>query len=255
MGHRIRWIKRGEPVTVGGVRWLLLEYAQEQADRRDRYVRVYRTAFQDRGLRVEYDAPYALRAEVARSAETLQVHDCALASAEVPGPAGGQPVSSDARTCDQAEIRAQLAADPRRVAIGGGRVTLVPPPGMQMHQRSKAETVFVDSAGVVVIVSFRQDLPILDSPAYREAMERRLETGFQQLEWISREVVDIGGTRWLRMEFTTSMEDLSMRQVYYLAPFQGGGLWLAQVAPASAHAQWEAVLAASAATVQLNDCR
>lgn len=247
---RFEWINRGERVEVGGHRWVLFEYIHRGPGRSDRYARHYWTDFQGSLLVVRFSSHPHRRSEVARSAQSLQVHDCAWAS---PPAAQASPPAGTARTCSKERLR---VAETGRVSIAGGGLSLVPPAGMRVIDEDPSEPTvgFVSDQGAVIMVALGTEPPIVDSPAFQQMVGRRFEAGFQNVEWIAREVVEIAGTRWLRLHFSGEHRGQTLNQQYYITALLGGSAIVGLASPASAFADLQAGFTESAATLRVHDC-
>lgn len=257
---RFDWIKQGEPVELEGHPATLYEYVHRALrDRRDRYVRHYWLNIQGSTTVVRFSADPRRRSEAARSAATLRVHDCAWPDGAAADSAGAGALAETPRVCSEEQLRADLAGEPRRVAMAGGRVSLVPPAGMDaISPPGKDPQVNLAYASPetsgMIMVALGTEPPVVDSPEYQQMLRQRYEAGFENVEWIAREVVEIGGTRWLRLEFTGEHRGMSMHQQYYLTPFLNGGVIMALVVPASTFPAARPELAASVATIRVHDC-
>jgi hypothetical protein len=260
----VRWIQR-QVVDLGGTRAFWIEYFK--GDRH--HLRLY-IPFQGRTLVLHYtyvgeDA--GIQRAIEESIASLLVHDCALPpgsalaaeAAEASRSAGGAyPV------CEEPELQAHLAAgDPRRGAIADGRISLVPPEGMEeltsvelvqalRRSESRPERMYIGDSAVVWL---QIDPGALDvgSPASLASLQRRLGGDRpDEITWVSREVVEQGGARWLRLEYTRPTRRAGgSLMILYATAFQGRTLIAAFGGPPSARE----ALARSAATLEARDCR
>ncbi|MFL5387070.1 MAG: hypothetical protein ACJ8GN_31635 [Longimicrobiaceae bacterium] len=160
-----------------------------------------------------------------------------------------------ARTCAEGELRPRAgAADPLRVATADGRVSLVRPERMRLDETEKTGddlTLVADDEGAAIMVSFLDGVALVDSSAFQERMRRRAETSIAGLQWVAQEVVEVGGVRWLRLEYTGRIEEIDHHALVYLASFRGATLLVYLVARDPG---WKAELVRSAATLEVHDC-
>ncbi|HEU4453982.1 MAG TPA: hypothetical protein VFR81_13025 [Longimicrobium sp.] len=179
-----------------------------------------------------------------------------LASAWSASAAAQAPASTPApaaRACDPAELRA-LATRPR-ASMFDGRVSLVPPAGLPAFNPPAAtgeELVFLGPSGTSVILSMGD----LAEPGELDRFKDELTRSVPGLKWISRgEMVELGGVRWERVEYTGDIVGIQQHSEVYIAPFQGRSLTLSVTyAPASQRARWKAALDRSVATLRVRDC-
>ncbi|HEX9937782.1 MAG TPA: hypothetical protein VGB15_11690, partial [Longimicrobium sp.] len=210
-----------------------------------------------------------MQAEIEKSVGTLAVHNCAPAAGSTPAPAAAvaaetaQPDGGSGAVCEVPALQAHLAGgDPRRVSIAEGRISLVP--GDSMDELTSVELGRVVREGTRPALAFTGDSAVVwlqflstrsdvSSPAFREAMERWLGgQSPEQVGWVSREVVEQGGARWLRMEFTYKTRRGEDRVGFlYATPFQGRTLTARFAGPPATRE----ALARSAATLEARDCR
>ena len=167
------------------------------------------------------------------------------AAAQAPAPA--------ARACDPAELRA-LAARPR-ASMFDGRVSLMPPAGLPAFNPPAAtgeELVFLGPSGTSVILTMGEAVDSAELGRFKDELTRSVPG----LKWINRgEMVELGGVRWERVEYTGDIVGIQQHSEVYIAPFQGRMLTLSVTyAPASQRARWKAALDRSVATLRVRDC-
>ncbi len=252
----IQWIVR-DTLEVGGTRWFRFHYTRRLLGEHLIYEQHYATTFQGRGVHVAATVPAHNEERIAqlqRIASTLQVRDCALpAGTEAAPPA----VQAGAGTCRPGQVRSYPdAAEPRRVETAGGLISLVPPEGFRARSippRPGAPTrtvlAFSNDAGAMIGVMEGSALPPVDSVAdiMAGAMARSID------EVLGSDVVEQGGTRWGRLEFTGRQNGNQVHSVHYMAPFQGKGVVVTFTSPIG-DADVQAQLARSAATLEMADC-
>jgi len=95
---------------------------------------------------------------------------------------------------------------------------------------------------------------MIDMPRYRQALEKELESLHPDLRWIAREVVELGGTRWLRMEYTARERETDRHFQMYVTSFRGRTLIVNMQARASEAARWTAEHARVVESIELRDC-
>jgi hypothetical protein len=253
----IEWIRR-DVVELEGTRWLRFEYTYRLVGTHLFHVHHYAAAVQGRGVHVELKTPprnVERVAQLASSAATLRVRDCppAETAAESARPAA----QAAAGVCRREDLGSYPnPADPRRVETPDGRVSLVPAEGMRavgIPPRPNAPTTtplaFSDDSGTSISVMVGGQLPPVDSAADVMAAALGPKVG----EVIGRGVVDVGGTRWARLEFTGQMEGTPIYNLQYMTPYQGRGVVVSFLARADGP-EARARLARSAATLKLVDC-
>jgi hypothetical protein len=261
-----RWIQRQVVDLGGGIRAYLMDYVIK---RRRHDVALF-MAFQGRTLIVHFTNPDndpRVQTKINESIGTLVVRDCALAPGSTTSVAAADAAraggAADA-VCEEPALQAHLAAgDPRREAIADGRISLVPPEGMEeltsiqaSHWLPRSETpplrVFAGDTAAVWLRYFSVVADV-ESPVFQAAMEQVLGGEHpDRISWISREVVEQGGARWLRLEYTfrprRGGESLS---IFYATGFQGRILTAWFTGPRRVRE----ALARSAATLEVRDCR
>jgi TonB family protein len=271
-----RWVARGV-VEQGGARWLLHEYTVRDRGATEHHRR-YLTAYGGRTLEAAFVnvASHAeWGAEMDYAAASLELGGCggdaALAS-EPPGagvvgpsaaPASQRPSvpGAGAAVCEEWKLREDVrAGDPRRWALLDGRLTVAPiPGGVEVTPAVILRTLgdlpmaawIGDSAWVSI--QFLPDTAMVDSASFQRGLERRIAgEAPPNVRWISREVVELGGARWLRMAYwDRSMASFNTYRVVYAAPFQGRTL-SAMFAGVPSQAT---ALDQAAATLTLRDCK
>lgn len=250
----IEWLRR-DTVEISGTRWLRFHYTRRIGGEYELYEQHYATAFQGRGVHVRMttdarDEPR--RADLMASAATLQVRDCALPEdSAVPAPPAAPGV------CDPGQLRSYPdPADPRRVETSGGVVSLVVPEGMRARsipRRPNAASwtplAFSDDAGTDITVMTGPALGPVESLADAFATSMARSIG----EVIRKDVVEQGGTRWARLEFTGQLGGQRIYNLQYMASFGNKGFVVAFRTRADTP-QARARLAESAATLEMEDC-
>jgi hypothetical protein len=260
----VRWIQRQVLELQGGVRAYGMEYVKDR-NHAVTIVAPYqgRTLF---AIFINMGGDPRMQAEIEKSVGTLAVHNCAPAAGSAPAvvaAADAQPDGGSGAVCEVPALQAHLAGgDPRRVSIAEGRISLVPADSMDeltsvelgrvVREGTRPALAFTgDSA--VVWMQFLSTPSDVSSPAFRASMERWLGAlSPEQVGWVSREVVEQGGARWLRMEFTYKTRGGADRVgFFYATPFQGRTLTARLVGPPGTRE----ALARSAATLEARDCR
>ncbi|HKP74119.1 MAG TPA: energy transducer TonB, partial [Longimicrobiaceae bacterium] len=146
-----------------------------------------------------------------------------------------------------------------------GRVSLVPPGEPleelttieigRVNQRGERPVLMYAGDSASVTVSLSAGAADVDAASFRDAWVRDLDRGTPNVLWKSRDVVEMGGARWLKLVFAFPRRVGSeMREVdeeLYLTPFQGRTLTVAFAGPP----RLVPVLAQSAATLEVHDCR
>jgi hypothetical protein len=174
---------------------------------------------------------------------------------------GAAAARSQPRTCAYDELQTQPAVEgPQRVAAAGGRVSLVPPEGLRLLTRAEAEEVFGDvelaiadeREAAAMSLALADFAPDVDSPEFRADMERRAWASGSVSSWIGTEVVELGGARWLRLEYTGRLDGSENRSQVYMTGFQGGALVMMLLA---LEPEWMPRLVTSAATLEVRDCK
>lgn len=163
------------------------------------------------------------------------------------------PPAAD-RPCDPEELRV-LAADPQRVSIAGGRVSLVPPVGLPRFQDAGGATeeiAYLEPPGTSIIVTLGDEY----TPGLLRQTMEAMTVAFPTMKWISRgEMVERGRVRWQRVEYTANIVGTEQWTEFYVTSFQGQALTLnVTVIPTSKRAQWQAALATSVASLVVHDC-
>jgi hypothetical protein len=108
---------------------------------------------------------------------------------------------------------------------------------------------FSNDAGAMISVMQGGTLPPVDSVA--DAMAAAMAPKIDEV--IGSGVVDLGGTRWGRLEFMGRLDDDRVHSVHYMAPFQGQGVVVAFTSRAG-DPELRAQLARSAASLEMADC-
>lgn len=157
--------------------------------------------------------------------------------------------------CDQGELRAQLAANPPRASMAGGRVSLVPPPGLSARPPDGAyDLVLAGPGGTVVIAWPSRWAPEPGSPEAAELLSEYIELRSPDIEWLRRDTVEISGTRWLRFHYTRRIAgEYELYEQHYATAFQGRGVHVRMTTDARDEPR-RAELMASAATLRVRDC-
>jgi hypothetical protein len=181
------------------------------------------------------------------------LHIAVLLASAWAASAVAQAPAAAARSCDPAELRT-LAARPR-ASMFDGRVSLVPPAGLPAFNPPAAtgeELVFLGQSGTSVILTMGAAVDSAELGRFKDELTRSVPG----LKWISRgEMVDVGGVRWERVEYTGDIVGIQQHSEVYITPFQGRMLTLSVTyAPASQRARWKAALDRSVATLQVRDC-
>jgi hypothetical protein len=172
------------------------------------------------------------------------------------------PVAAVFRACTEAQLR----ADPQRVSVADGRVSLVPPPGMraltaaEIEQRpagERGDLVLVgDEGSTSIAVWFMGSAPAAGSPAanlYAIRMEY-LGRAAGGMRWNRRgETVELGGARWLAFDYSHRLGPATRYVQQYATGFQSGGV-MVKLTTTSSDRERRAALAASAATLRVHDC-
>ena len=251
----IEWLRR-DTVEISGTRWLRFHYTRRMAGEYVLYEQHYATTFQGRGVHVRLMTNAAnepRRAELAASAATLQVRDCALPEDSAP-PA---PPPAAPGVCDPGQLRSYPdPAAPRRVETNGGVISLVVPEGMRARsipRRPNAQSwtplAFSDDAGTDITVMTGPPLGPVESLADAMATGMARNIG----EVIRKDVVEQGGTRWARLEFTGQLGGDRIYNLQYMASFGNRGFVVAFRTRADTP-EARARLAESAATLEMENC-
>jgi hypothetical protein len=195
--------------------------------------------------------------------------ECAWAAST----AAQSPQTEVARTCDEGELRTHLAADPRRVAMAGGRVSLVPPEGMRAltpdeirQRREQGELLLVGREGTLILGDDAGRTISLEVMGFtdRQEVEAFLDVfdwtlaAFGVTRWISRrqgEGVRMHGTRWLRLEYFHRFRGREHEHYVqrYMTDFQGQVL-MATFSTPSPRGRSRDEFANIAATLRVSDC-
>ena len=251
----VQWIVR-DTVELGGARWLRFHYTRRLHEHLV-YEQHYATTFQGRGVHVVGTVPAHNQERIAQlqsSAATLQVRDCAPPATAL---AAQPPAPAQAGMCRPEQVRIYPdPRDPRRVETAGGLISLVPPEGFRARSippRPNAPTrtllAFSNDAGAMVTVMQGGPLPPVDSVA--DIMAASMARHIDQV--IDRSVVEVGGTRWGRLEFTGRLNGRPVHNLQLMSSLQGQGIVVAFTSPADDE-EARARLAASAASLQMADC-
>ncbi|HEX8692278.1 MAG TPA: hypothetical protein VF746_07660 [Longimicrobium sp.] len=250
----IEWLRR-DTVQISGTRWLRFHYTRRMAGEYQLYEQHYATAFQGRGVHVRMTTDARdeqRRAQLMASGETLQARDCSLPDdAAAPAPPAAPGV------CDRGRMRSYPdPADPRRVETSGGAVSLVVPEGMRARsipRRPNASTwtplAFSDDSGTSITVMTGPALGPVESLADAMAASMGPNIG----EVIRKDVVEQGGTRWARLEFTGQLAGKPVYNLQYMASLGNKGFVVAFRTRADTP-EARARLAESAATLEMEDC-
>jgi hypothetical protein len=260
----VQWIQREVVDLGGGIKSYWMEYFKEQRH----HLALY-TAFQGRTLIIHFtyvgEEPRFQR-EIEESIATLLVHDCTIppGSALLAGAADAARGGGAYEVCEEPALQAHLAVgDPRREAIADGRISLVPPERMQeltsievgqMVRWSESRPARVYSGdSALVLLRIEPGGADVGTPAFRAAIERVVGGDKpDQISWIARDVVEQGGARWLRLEYTRrTRRDGESLTILYATGFQGRTLFAWFTGRPSARE----ALARSAATLEARDCR
>jgi len=249
----IEWIRR-DTLEIAGTRWLRFQYTRRIGGEYVLYEQHYATALQGRGVHVKMmtnAVNEAVRAQLMASAATLQVRDCALPEdSAVPAPTAPG-------ACGPGQSRSYPdPRDPRRVETSGGVVSLVVPEGMQARsvpRRPNAASwtplAFSDDAGALITVMIGPALGPVESLA--DAMATGMAGNIGEV--IHKDVVEQGGTRWARLEFTGQLGGERIYNLQYMASFRNRGFVVAFRTRADTP-EARARLAASAATLEMETC-
>ncbi|HEU4883244.1 MAG TPA: hypothetical protein VFT45_13380 [Longimicrobium sp.] len=155
------------------------------------------------------------------------------------------------------------STDPRRVTVADGHVSLVLPEGLgratdEMVARRFGTGPFpelvVSNDTALIFVRFVDEVARVDSPDYQAMRVRVVETvapGFGQ--WVAREVVEQGGTRWLVHEYTASTGGATEHHRRYLTAYQGRTLEAVFVNRVP-HGDWGAEMDYAAASLDVRGC-
>jgi hypothetical protein len=183
-----------------------------------------------------------------------------LSCAWTPAAAQQAPAAAD-RPCDAEELRA-LAADPRRVSMAGGRVSLVPPEGLRVLTPDEIarwqlpegnQLALGDDRGRIIRLGYLRG-GLLEDERAREAYATttefagRILGGFQWIDGGS--FVEFGGARWL--VFAYIARDEYVRE--YRTDF-GAVTLVARFLTRVTRERATNEMANSAATLEVRDCR
>lgn len=260
-----QWVAR-EVVEQGGVRWLVHEYTA-RTDGATEHHRRYLAAFEGRTLEaafVNVTSQAEWGAEMDYAAASLKLGGCGAGAA---GPAAAfasqRPSVPDAEAavCEEWKLREDVrAGDPRRWALLDGRLTLAPigegevTPAVILRTSPEEPPLSVrmgDSARVAF--EYLPEVAMIDSASFQRNLERRIAGASPpNVRWISRGVVEQGGTRWLRMAYRDRPPGAGETyRVVHVAPLRGRTLAAVFTGlPGQANAIDQA-----AATLALRDCQ
>lgn len=120
-----------------------------------------------------------------------------------------------------------------RVTLGGGRVSFIPPAGFKRLTKEEIakkyfrgnppQYVFGNqslSVNVAVTFSITKVSP-QQLPEYKEAMEEMLPRLIPGLQWLSRELIDVEGRKWVHLEMTSYAIDTDIHNHLYSTSFDG----------------------------------
>ena len=170
----------------------------------------------------------------------------------------------DARTCNELELQRRLAAEPARTQLEYGRISLVLPPGLRRLTDDEivmglappdATYAFAGRTSGVYFRVMANDSAKVDSAAFRQRWESWLvrNAGTPAIEWISREVVERNGARWLALDLAfTRPGQARARHSVHLTDFRGGTLVAGFLGPADTPS--ETALDSSLASLQVENC-
>jgi hypothetical protein len=268
-----QWVAR-EVVEQDGVRWLVHEYTARTGGATEHHRR-YLAAFEGRTLEaafVNVTSQAEWGAEMDYAAASLVLGDCAAAlgsDGALAGAAGPAAASAsqrpsvpdaDAGVCEEWKLREEVrAGDPRRWVLLDGRLTLAPveegtlTPAAILRTSPEEPPLRVgmgDSARVAF--EYLPEVAMIDSASFQRNLERRIAGASPpNVRWISRGVVEQGGTRWLRMVYMDRPPGAGETyRVVHVAPLQGRTLAAVFTGlPGQANAIDQA-----AATLALRDC-
>lgn len=171
----------------------------------------------------------------------------------------GRAQEPAARACDPA----QLTVQPERVSFAGGRVSLVPPPGVRVLTAleregrpagERADVVLADSAGTSIALSLGEGgMPsrqVIQGVTY---FVEAAATSAGDFRWVRPgEQVNLGGARWWLLEFELQGATGPQHVWQYITGFQGRELGVRFVTPVRGPGRRPT--AASVATLRLHDC-
>lgn len=166
---------------------------------------------------------------------------CAVPAAAQPAPP--QPCGGE-----------ELAPAPR-VSIAGGRISMLPPPGMEAFPGGpvpRYELALANAMDAAFVFAWHSRWGA--DPAAAEHLAQHIELQSPEITWLVRDTVEMGGARWLRFHYTRRLEGQHLiYEQHYATTFQGRGVHV--VANVPAHNQ-EAVaqLQRSASSLQVRDC-
>lgn len=138
-----------------------------------------------------------------------------------------------AATQPQRVALSTTAATAERVALAGGRVSFVSPPGFTTLTPAEIAVKFPgsdppqhvygnDSRSVSVAFTFpAAQLAPEQLPDFKKFMQVFLEQGVPGLKWITRDFVVIDSVRWVRLEFISQAIDTKVYNDVYITSFEG----------------------------------
>jgi hypothetical protein len=165
-----------------------------------------------------------------------------------------------ARSCDSAQF-ARLLAQPGRVSFAGGRVSLVPPPGVRLLSPAERErlrdepgdVILVDSAGTSIALWVTGSIPTRQIVLGAAYTVEGMALGAGEFRWVRRgEPVSLGGARWWLLEFERQGARGREHVWQYITGFRTGGLVVRFVTPVRGPGRRPT--AASISTLRLHDC-
>jgi hypothetical protein len=150
-----------------------------------------------------------------------------------------------------------------RVSMADGRVSFVPPDGFRAMTEAEIKLKYPrgnvpqyvysnEQMNVSIAVTFSPQAVTLEGlPQLKAAMEQVLPRLIPGLNWVTREIVEINGRRWVHFEMTSSAIDTDIHNEMYMTAFDGKMLGFNFNSTAAQHDRYQDALKRSRDTIRV----
>ncbi|NJN87521.1 MAG: hypothetical protein HC881_15950 [Leptolyngbyaceae cyanobacterium SL_7_1] len=141
--------------------------------------------------------------------------------------------SESLQTAPNPAVDATPATGAERVYLADNRVSFLPPTGftpltpeeieLKFPNANRPQQVYANDRGTVAVAITLSEVSLTPEqlPELQQVMESSLEQAQPELQWIERGLVEINGTRWLKLESITPALDTDIRNDMYFTSLAG----------------------------------
>jgi TonB family protein len=174
-----------------------------------------------------------------------------------------QAAPAPGRVCEGPDLRAHVAADPRRVAVANARISLVPPEGLSVVTDTSFEptlnhplTLLNPDSTARIWLQYVPGRRLDESGvrAWLSTLERQSTQIYRGASWIARDASALDETSWrIRLELTGVRDGVPEHAWIWAAPFEATTLIAVFAAPVG-DPRWTEAMERSVATLEVRDC-